>query len=232
MFKKVYKLANLSCGVSKTKEKGGGNSFMQYFINKFEPTKSILAGLFVGLGGIAFLSVQTQILGSLLFSIGLLVVLIQGYYLYTGKIGFINSYKDFRYCLSILVWNIIGAMLMGIVGYPLIHDKALEIVKLKLSISMPIILIKSIGCGILIYIAVELYQKTNNYLAVIIPIMTFILCGFEHCIANIFYITAANIINLESTLYIIICILGNSIGSLLISLLENNHHDIEKGSNT
>ena len=47
----------------------------------------------------------------------------------------------------------------------------------------------------------------------------FILAGFEHSIANMFYFGAAGMVNLESVLYLAIVVVGNSIGGMLLPLL-------------
>ena len=52
--------------------------------------KGIYAGFMIGVGAIAFLSVSDKVLGSFLFSIGLLTVCMYGMNLYTGKIGYIR----------------------------------------------------------------------------------------------------------------------------------------------
>ena len=57
--------------------------------------KSIFAGVMIGIAGTVFLRVDNNIIGSFLFSIGLLVICMYGMNLYTGKIGyiFINSFN-------------------------------------------------------------------------------------------------------------------------------------------
>ena len=53
--------------------------------------KAVYAGFMMGIGGIVYLSVENRVVGSLLFSFGLLTIVTQGFYLYTGKIGFVRS---------------------------------------------------------------------------------------------------------------------------------------------
>ena len=53
--------------------------------------KSIYAGFMIGVGGIVYLSLDNKAIGSLLFSFGLLTIVTQGFYLYTGKIGFVKK---------------------------------------------------------------------------------------------------------------------------------------------
>ena len=51
-------------------------------------------------------------------------------------------------------------------------------------------------------------------------VIVFILCGFEHCVANIFYFSVARFWSFKTILYTFIMILGNSIGSILIALYD------------
>ena len=54
--------------------------------------KAIYAGIMISFGGIACLSVENHILGSFLFSFGLLTIVVQGFSLYTGKIGWVMGW--------------------------------------------------------------------------------------------------------------------------------------------
>ena len=71
----------------------------------------------------------------------------------------------------------------------------------------------------MIYLAVELYKRSKQILLVVMPVMIFILCGFEHCVADVFYFAAAGEISVRAILFIVICVLGNAAGSLAVSLL-------------
>lgn len=51
-------------------------------------------------------------------------------------------------------------------------------------------------------------------------ISVFILCGFEHCIANMYYFTIANMWSLETIMLMGIVILGNSVGSIAFSTFD------------
>ena len=65
----------------KLKEKQ--KKYLGYFI------KGIYAGLMIGIGGVAYLSVKNPVAGSFFFSIGLLTICMYGMNLYTGKIGYV-----------------------------------------------------------------------------------------------------------------------------------------------
>ena len=54
--------------------------------------KAVYAGFMIGIGGIVYLSVENKVVGSLLFSFGLLTIVTQGFFLYTGKVGFVKSF--------------------------------------------------------------------------------------------------------------------------------------------
>ena len=80
--------------------------------------------------------------------------------------------------------------------------------------------IKSLLCGIIMYIAVFMYKK-GTPLGIIYGIPLFIFCGFQHCIANIITLGVARTFSLS----IIICILGNFLGSLFVWFISK---DIKK----
>lgn len=52
-------------------------------------------------------------------------------------------------------------------------------------------------------------------------VIVFILCGFEHCVANMFYFSVARSWSFKTILYTFIMILGNSIGSIFIAFYDN-----------
>ena len=196
--------------------------------------KSIFAGIMIGIAGTVYLRVDNNIVGSFLFSIGLLVICMYGMNLYTGKIGyiFINSFNYIYELLVTIIGNFIGAFLVArlvlLTRFKGVSEKALEIVNLKLNDNLLSIFILSILCGVLMYIAVNNYKKINNdigkYSCIFMCVMVFILCGFEHSVANMYYISVANLLSLKSLLYILIMILGNSVGSILTALYYNRFY--------
>lgn len=196
--------------------------------------KSIFAGIMIGIAGTVYLRVDNNIVGSFLFSIGLLVICMYGMNLYTGKVGYIliNKVNYIYELLITIAGNFIGTFLVAklvlLTRFKDVSDKALEIVNLKLNDNLLSIFILSILCGVLMYIAVNNYKKINNeigkYSCIFMCVMVFILCGFEHSVANMYYISVANLLSLKSLLYILIMILGNSVGSILIALYYNRFY--------
>ena len=185
-------------------------------------SKSTLAGLLISLGATAFLTVDNKIVGALLFSIGLTAVILLEANLYTGKIGYVNSKAKLISAALILIQNLLVALVCGLIFYSTKNNICENLWLNKLAKSWHEFLFDSIGCGICIYLSVELYKKTGSIFVIVLGVLVFILSGFEHCIADIFYLSASMSFDLKSILYILIAIIGNSIGSLLIRFLQLN----------
>lgn len=191
--------------------------------------KSILAGIMIGIGGTIFLSLENKLAGATLFAIGLFIIVTKGLNLYTGKIGYLfdNGIKYIGELIITLVGNFIGTFA---VGYSLqftrvagnLATKAQRICLVKVNDTIQSILILSIFCGILMYLAVNGYKTMKDsfgkYAGVFLGVIVFILCGFEHCIANMYYFTIANMWSLNTFGYLGIMVLGNSIGGVIFPL--------------
>ena len=79
------------------------------------------------------------------------------------------------------------------------------------------------------FTAVDLFKKLydmGKYVAVFMCVTVFIVAGFEHCVANMFYYSVGNMWNWNSALSIYIMIIGNSVGSILIAL--GNKYGLKK----
>ncbi len=181
--------------------------------------KSIYAGLMIGLGGIVYLSVENKVIGSLLFSFGLLTIVTQGFCLYTGKIGFVKECKELFHMPIIIIGNFIGTFIVAFfmkATHPNIDS--LQLVHKKLSNNMLHIFILSMFCGALMYLAIDNYNKSKNIIFIIAPVMIFILSGFEHSIANMFYFNFAGIYSFKAFSYLLVMLIGNGVGAKLFSL--------------
>ena len=184
-------------------------------------TKSILAGLLISLAGIVYLNCTNKIVGSLLFSLGLISVILLEANLFTGKIGYVNSKRSILDSLLILVFNLVAATIVGLI-YRCESDAAVSIAESKLLVFSEawwLTGLKSIGCGAAIYLAVEGYKKSKSLIPVILGVMVFILAGWNHCIADCFYMAAGSS-SVLAIPYLLVVIVGNSIGSLLIRFLQ------------
>ena len=184
-------------------------------------TKSILAGLLISLAGVVYLNCSNKIVGSLLFSLGLISVILLEANLFTGKIGYVNSKRSILDSLLILVFNLVAATIVGLI-YRCSSDAAASIAESKLLVFSEtwwLTGLKSIGCGAAIYLAVEGYKKSKRLIPVILGVMVFILAGWNHCIADCFYMAAGSS-SVLAIPYLLVVIVGNSIGSLLIRWLQ------------
>ena len=183
----------------------------------------------IAIGGTVFLSIENKVIGASLFSIGLFGVLIYNLNLYTGKIGYLITNLNLKYIKELiitLIGNFIGACSVGFILrytriYDKIYEKSLILANAKLNDNILSIFILSIFCGLLMYYAVNGFKKQTDfgkYLVVYLGVAVFILCGFEHCIANMYYFSVADIWSLKTLGYTGIMVLGNSLGSFIIPL--------------
>lgn len=181
--------------------------------------KSIGAAILIALGDFALLKLGNPI-GPVIFAFGLLGVCYMGQNLFTGKCGFLIEDKiKVLDLLTILIANLIAGYLMGL-AFSLIDKDVVSAAALKIStwdISLAFF-IKSILCGIIMYIAVYMYRK-NTPLGIIFGIPLFIFCGFQHCIANVITLGVAATIDYS----LFICILGNFIGSIMMWFISKNY---------
>ena len=178
--------------------------------------RSILASILIGFGVCALLYLG-QPFGPIIFAFGLLSVCILKADLFTGKAGFYwRNNKLFLF--YILVINLIAGWAFGyilsVMDGDLITMAKEKIIVWNISWSY---FIKSILCGMIMYIAVRIYTK-GFIVGIIFGVPLFIFCGFQHCIANIIIFGIAHTISLE----IVIAIIGNLFGSIIINILEDN----------
>ena len=158
-----------------------------------------------------FLMVGGGVLGALLFSIGLLVILNMEFKLFTGTIGYIRTIDDFFDNVIILFGNILGACLL----VALSPVSAVSILIEKLSVSLLLAFVRAIVCGGLIYSAVHCHKQGKDYM-VVACVMGFILCGAEHCIADLCFAIATGVMSFKIFLFFTIVTLGNSLGAIIV----------------
>lgn len=189
--------------------------------------KAVYAGFMIGIGGIIYLSVEHKVIASLLFSFGLLTIVVQGYNLYTGKIGFVKKIGELPDMLLIILGNYLGTLLAaGIAKASSLGIDSRELAELKLSKDPMQVFLLSVFCGVMMYLAIDNYKKSKHFLFVIAPVMIFILSGFEHSVADMFYFNLAQSFHLKTFAYIGLMLLGNGIGAKIFGLgsqwLEQN----------
>ena len=172
--------------------------------------KSVGASLLISLGCYGLLKLGNPI-GPILFSLGLLGVCYMDLNLFTGKCGFLfENHLKLKDLFLILIFNLVSGYLIGLIFSTLdvdVYHNACEKVS-TWDISFPFF-VKSMLCGVIMYIAVLLYKK-GTPLGILFGIPLFIFCGFQHCIANIITLGVSRSFHFS----IFLCILGNFLGSL------------------
>ncbi len=193
----------------------------------------VLAGMMIGIGGCVSLSCDNRYIGALLFSLGLFAIIQFGFGLFTGKVGYIPLRKP-RYlseCLFILLGNVFGtfldAFLLNFTRIsPAIREKAMASVETKLNDTIPSMFILAVFCGMLMFLAVDNARISRaegghieKTVGTMLCIMVFIICGFNHCIADMFYLFLTNRIA-DAYVYLPAVIIGNSVGGMIIPLIK------------
>ena len=195
---------------------------------------AVSAGIFISLGATASLATGNPIVGAFLFTIGLCAVLVFGADLFTGKCSYlVNSDSPLSYgCYLLIVWlgNLIGCSIVAVllrstsflVKY---QEKISELLLRKLELPLLDVFIFGILCGALMYIAVDGFNrcKENNPLlgstCYALAVATFILCGFEHCVADMFYLLLNGSVEQEHGIFLLTVTAGNLLGGNLLRLL-------------
>ena len=186
----------------------------------------VCAGLLITLGGSVFLACENRYAGAVLFSVALLCICLKGYSLFTGKVGFIPE-KHGREEVSVLFLGLLGNLIGTVVGgllirlaLPALGAAAETLCAAKLGQSAVQTLVRGLFCGILMYLAVSIYRDRKDIVGILFCIPVFILSGFEHSIADMFYFAAGNMFSLRVFMFILLVIAGNSVGGMLLPLLS------------
>ncbi len=178
----------------------------------------VLAGGFIGLGALFATLVSSQpelgfvanrILAGVAFSLGLILVVVGGAELFTGNNLLVMAWVArrittglyIRNLLIIFVTNFIGALGLavlvvlanhGAMGGGIVGQNAVKIAAYKTSLSFGEAFFKGILCNILVCLAVWLAMGGRNVVdrivAIMIPITAFVAAGFEHSVANMYFI--------------------------------------------
>ena len=182
---------------------------------------SIVAGMMIAIGGIIYLTLG-GLEGALLFSMGLLTILCLKLELFTGKAGLLATQEiTLGKLLEIWIGNFLGSWIITFLltltpKGVILAQEASKIVAIRLANGFFVNFIYGIMCGILMFMAVKTWQFTNgNPLYAMMPVGIFILCGFNHCIADMFYLhmSCTDILNYH---VLIPTTLGNLLGCNII----------------
>jgi formate/nitrite transporter FocA (FNT family) len=161
-----------------------------------------------------------------MFTVGLYTICVQELNLFTGKVGYLPD-REPSYIIDLeIIWlgNFCGTYLsaMAVRGTRAagIAETAKTMCQTKLNDNLFSLFLLGIFCGMLMFIAVDGYAKTKNPIILFLGVGTFILCGFEHCIADMFYFSIAGMWSPLAFVDILMITLGNSIGGMLIPAIK------------
>lgn len=193
---------------------------------------SFLAGACIAVGGTVFLSVDHKVVGASLFSIGLFYVVSFGLWLFTGRVGYLlqNSGAYFVKLLVTLLGNFAGTFTVAVLlrqtrSADALIERAAALSMLKLEDGLGSIFILAVFCGVLMYVGVNGYavfeHALGKYLSVYLAVSVFILSGFEHCVANMYYFSLAGVWGeARAWVEMAVMVLGNSVGSVVFAGLN------------
>jgi formate/nitrite transporter len=207
----AYRPAEVALLIEEAGVRKAALPFLQLF------TLACLAGAFIALGAAAYAAVMTgadlgygpaRFLGGVVFSLGLILVIVGGAELFTGNALIVMACVDKRVTVQALFrnWviafagNFVGALLIvalfalsGLLDGPAGQTTA-AIAKAKLALGPVEAFVRGILCNALVCLAVWLTfaarTATGKILAIIFPISAFVLMGLEHSIANMYLIPA------------------------------------------
>ena len=186
-----------------------------------------LAGLMIAIGGSVFLACENRCVGAVLFAVALLSICMFGFSLYTGKIGFVVRDHSRSNVISVvcgLLGNLIGTVIFGLLisyALPNLHEAALAACEKRLTQLPMQTFIRGIFCGVLMYAAVWIFREKSSISGILFCVPVFILAGFEHSVADMFYFSLAELFTLRSGVFILIVIAGNTLGGMLIPLVQS-----------
>lgn len=179
---------------------------------------ALLAGAFIAFGAMLFTVTMTdtgmglgpsRILGGVTFSLGLILVVVGGAELFTGNLLLVMGWADRKIATRSLLrnWvvayggNLAGALAMAFLAYwsgymdlgaGAVGGTAVKIAAAKVDMDFATAFVRGILCNTLVCLAVWLCFASHNVIgkifAILFPITAFVALGFEHSIANMFFI--------------------------------------------
>ena len=191
---------------------------------------AILAGAAIAVGGAIYLVTENKVVGAIFFSVGLFTVCTKGLNLFTGKAVYIFDNKPVFLLDLAVIWigNLVGAWAVAaLLSLTRQTDKLTEaasaLAEAKANDSLLSLFILGIFCNICIYIAVDSYGKNSHelgkYVGIVFGVTAFILAGFEHSVADMFYFAmAGRLFEGQVLLCLLVISLGNVVGGVLFPL--------------
>ncbi len=220
-----------------TKEKLKINRWLSFIID------GILSGITLGVGGMVSFSSDNRYMGAFLFALGLFTIVQFRYGLFTGKVGYIVN-REPSYILEVLVTLVangvgtfISAVLLRQTRFfttvvsgmeQTVEERVAACVDGKIHDNPLSIFILAVFCGMLMFTAVEINRQCREkgnfagaLFGIVFPVVVFIICGFNHCIADMFYYFFSGCPDVPAAVvYFALAITGNAVGGMLIPAMK------------
>ena len=200
---------------------------------------SLCSGIMIGVGGTAFLlacslfEVWGKLIGSILFSLGILCIVMFEMKLFTGLISDIPEMgvKNLWKLPVCFLGNMLGVLFAAVLVYysPLadkVVPQAQELISVKINAEYWAInaLCSAILCGFLITLSIGSVKYAprkglSTTVGVTFPIIVFAFCGFDHSVANMLYIFFLGFSG-RAVAYLLMCVLGNILGGVILPILS------------
>lgn len=149
---------------------------------------AVLAGGCIGIAATSYLTL-CGLAGQVMFAFGLMTVVIFGFALFTGRSGFTTG-KAIWTLLPMLALNIVGCALVAYVtGNDTLLQASEAIIAKRLAADWLKCGVLAIGCGFIMTAAVYGIKEKGTWLPLLFGVPTFIICGFPHCVADVYYYT-------------------------------------------
>lgn len=212
----------------------------------------IMAGVFVAMGAIFYFIIVsdvkggfgvTQLLGGLVFNLGLMLCVLAGAELFTGNtlltVAFASGKITWKQMLRnwAIVWsfNFVGGVIMAVLAYlaehytgggGLVGAKALSVGATKAGLPSHIIFFRAILCNLFVCLASWMTYGartvTDKFFAMFLPIMAFVAAGFEHSVANTFFIPYALLLKGNASVVAASGIAAEKLSHLTLAGFANN----------
>lgn len=182
---------------------------------------AVMSGAFISLGATFMLVVKsdatlpfaaTQLLGGLAFTLGLFLVLAAGAELFTGNCLMVMGPLSGRFSwgkllsswLVVLAGNLAGALLasaamlaagVASANGGALGEAAIAVAEGKVALGWGTAFARGVLCNMLVCLAVWVGHSassvTDKFFSALLPVMGFMAAGFEHCVANMFFLPYA-----------------------------------------
>ena len=201
---------------------------MKKYVSAF--VMGILAGVAIAIGGAVYLASENKVVGAIFFSVGLFTVCTKGLSLFTGKAVYLFDNKPKFLIDLVIIWigNFAGAWAAAALlsltrQLDSLKAAASAIAETKANDSLLSLFILGVFCNICIYIAVDSYGKNTHdlgkYIGIVFGVTAFILAGFEHSVADMFYFAmAGRLFDGRVLLCLLVVTLGNVVGGVVFPL--------------